>query len=201
MYQFIFLLSEGGLDAWEAVGLNFIVLMETTDSLRQESSWDKVKRAQSKKGQSYVSFIDINQSKPHCRLQTYGACTVLQFLCPFHRKQHFFQWSRAFKIFCFGFSGRNPTLSHLSQTQANILTLTDEISFWGAKCNILTFQEISSGQYCFSYWPKEKIAWVSHYVILFMCRLRKTLTKTVSIFHLPNNKLKMTPDGLEDYYR
>ena len=63
----------------------------------------------------------------------------------------FFQWSRAFKIFCFGFSGRNPTLSHLSQTRANILTLTDEISFWGAKCNILTFQEISSGQYCFSY--------------------------------------------------
>ena len=54
-------------------------------------------------------------------------------------------------MFCFGFSGRNPTLSHLSQTRANILTLTDEISFWGAKCNILTFQEISSGQYCFSY--------------------------------------------------
>ena len=30
---------------------------ETTDSLRQESSWDKAKRAQSKKGQSYPTLF------------------------------------------------------------------------------------------------------------------------------------------------
>ena len=109
-----------------------------------------MKRARSKKGQSYVSFKDISQFKPHRRWQTYGACTVLQFLRPFHQKQHFFRGPEDFKIFRFGLSGRNPTLSHLSQSRANILTLTGKIRVWGAKCNILTFQEISSGQYCFS---------------------------------------------------